>query len=98
MSMAFDIVKCGDVYVSLWVHSENDPTVEQWTAVMTRLVDLKRQVGGDVSKIRSLALTDGGAPNVGQRKELASDLFEGQVKAVAISSVLSNRLKRGIAT
>jgi hypothetical protein len=98
MEMAFTVVRCGEYEVTLWLHSENDPPADEWKVAMGRLVEHKRKLGGDLSKVRSLAITDGGAPNTVQRGELIGDVHEGHVKTAAVSSVLTNRLKRGIAT
>lgn len=97
MEMSFSIVRCGDVHLTLWLHTPQDPPANEWTAAIEQITELKRKLGG-VSNIRTLAVTDGGAPNATQRGELFTDLLEGQARSAAVSTVLSNRLKRGIAT
>ncbi|PRQ05275.1 hypothetical protein ENSA5_03940 [Enhygromyxa salina] len=51
-----------------------------------------------MTSIRTLAISDGGAPNALQRQELFTTLLEGKAKSAVVTSVLTNRLKRGIAT
>ena len=98
MEMGLTIVKSGHLRVALWLHTENDPPQDQWAAAMARLAETKKEVGGDVSRIVMLVCTDGGAPDAVMRRELFTDLLEGKVKTSAITTVLSNRLKRGITT
>jgi hypothetical protein len=96
--MGMMIVSCGDYHVSIWLHTTANPTSSSWSEGVERVAELKRQLGGDVSKILTLAISDGGAPNAMQRGQLFTEVLEGQSKAAAISGQLSNRLLRGIAT
>ena len=98
MEMGLTIVRCGNLRVALWLHTDRDPPQDQWDAAMTRLAAVKKEVGGDVSRIVMLVVTDGGAPDALMRKELFTVLLEGKVKTSAVTTVLSNKLKRGITT
>lgn len=98
MHMGLAFLVCGNLQVALWLHTTEDPVDDQWAAALARIADLKNQKKGDISNFRMLVLTDGGAPNASQRGQLFTDLLGGKTKSAAVSNVLSNRLKRGIAT
>jgi hypothetical protein len=96
-TMAMTIVPCGDCYVSLWLHTAENPSTDLWNEGMERISEVKKLLGGDPSKVRTLAISDGGSPNAVQRGQLFIDLLEGKSKVAGISSQLSNRLMRGVA-
>lgn len=96
--MGMTIVNCGEYHLSIWLHTTVNPPIEGWAEGVGRVAELKRQLGGDVSKMLILALSDGGAPNTAQRGELFIDVLEGKSKAAAISCQLSHRWLRSIAT
>lgn len=98
MDLVFDIVQCGDLHVLTWLQTTVDTTGEAWAASTKRVAEKKREVKGDISKLRVLAVTDGGAPGTMQRRELFTELLEGQVIGVGITTVLNNPIKRGIVT
>lgn len=98
MEMGLAILKCGDIDVSLWLHTTEDPPTKEWDLALEHLTTLRRQRGGDLTKIRALAITDGGAPNVTQRAHLFTNLYEGKAKSAVVTTALSNRIKRGVVT
>jgi len=98
MNMAMSIINCGELDVAIWLHTDEDPGREPWSEATNQVASLKQTRGGDVSGIRTLAITDGGAPNSLQRKQLHSDVLGGNAPSTVISNVLSNRFKRGIVT
>lgn len=97
-NMANKFVTCGEYRVALWLHTSVDPSNAEWNLGCQRVAELKQQLGGDVSKLLSLALSDGGAPNSVQRGRMFTDVMEGTVKTAVVTGQLSNRLVRGIAT
>ena len=97
-TMAMTILTCGEYHVSLWLHTSANPTPEQWSQGVERIAEVKRKLAGDVNKFRTLAISDGGAPNTVQRGALFTDLLEGKSKAAGVTCQLSNRLLRGVAT
>lgn len=97
-TMAMTIVACGDCYVSLWLHTAENPSAELWNEGMARIAEVKEKLGGDPSKVRTLAISDGGSPNAVQRNQLFIDLLEGKSKVAGVSTQLSNGLLRGVAT
>jgi hypothetical protein len=98
MEMGLVFVVCGDYQVALWLHTTQDPPTDQWDAACVRIAELKKKQAGDISNVRVLVITDGGAPNASQRGQLFTDLLEGRAKSAVVTTVLSNRLKRGVAT
>lgn len=97
MQMAMAIVTVGELDTLLWLHTEVDPPQDEFAGAVAQVGVLKRNKG-DLSRLRSLVLTDGGAPNAAQRAQLMLEVFEGNVKSAVVTTVLNNRLKRGIAT
>lgn len=97
-TMAMMIVPYGDCYVSLWLHTAENPSTELWNEGMERIAEVKKKLGGDPSKVRTLAISDGGSPNAVQRNQLFIDLLEGKSKVAGVSTQLSNGLLRGVAT
>jgi hypothetical protein len=98
ITMAMTIVPCGECYVSLWLHTAENPSTELWNEGMERIAEVKKRLGGDPSKVRTLAISDGGSPNAVQRNQLFIDLLEGKSKVAGVSAQLSNGLLRGVAT
>lgn len=96
--MAMSFVSCGDIEAAIWLHTADDPDQAQWTQAVERITEVKHKRNLDVSMIRTLVITDGGAPNTVQRGQLLSDALEGKATSAVVTTVLSNRLKRGIAT
>lgn len=94
-NMAMTIVTCGEYHAVLYLHTSANPPPELWNEGLVRITELKRKLGGDVSKVRTLAVSDGGAPNTLQRSALFADLLEGKGKSAGVTSQLSNRLLRG---
>jgi len=48
--------------------------------------------------MRSLVVTDGGAPNTKQRAQLAAAVNQAPFKLAVVTTVLENPIKRGVAT
>ncbi|EYF01786.1 hypothetical protein [Chondromyces apiculatus] len=78
----------GNVFVLL--HSEGPPSDEEWSKYINQLKTMK-----DLSKVRSIAFTDGGAPNSRQRKDV-NDILKGRPGLAAVVSY--NSLVRGVVT
>lgn len=91
------IVACGDLHVAIWLHTANDPPPAQWKEAQERVAELKRKLGGDTSKIVTLAISDGGTPNSVQRGEY-NTILENKAKTSGVTTQLSNRFIRGVAT
>jgi len=97
MDAAVSVVKAKEYDVCVWLHTAKDPPMDEWLKAMeiTRAAKLAR---GDGSRIRSLVISDGGAPNATQRGQL-DDAFDNKPhKLVVVTIALSNPIKRGIAT
>jgi len=96
MDASMLVVKTREYDVCVWLHTAKDPPTDEWKAAMGVIEEAKRKRGD--SGIRSLVVTDGGAPNATQRGEL-SDLFDRKPFKLAVVTIsLTNPIKRGIAT
>jgi hypothetical protein len=96
-TMTVTTVELGEKGVAIWLHTASDPIPEEWALGVELTVAMKKKHG--ISKLRSLVVTDGGAPNVAQRRELHEDVFERRPSKLAvISNSFTNPVKRGIAT
>lgn len=81
----------------LWLHTSVDPAPEDWARGIELTLAAKKEHG--LRTLRQLVLSDGGAPNTAQRKQLSEQVHEGQPSKLAVvTSVLDNPVKRGIAT
>jgi hypothetical protein len=99
MEMAFKIVTLGEYHVLLWLHTSHDPTPSEWTDALVEVDALKQRLGNGISGVRSLAITDGGAPNSIQRQQLyIESLASKTISSAAVSTVLRNPVKRSIVT
>jgi hypothetical protein len=97
--LATSIVPHAQFFVVLWLHTEVDPPADQWSGAIEQLVHARRQRGLSVDRLRSMVITDGGAPNAAQRAQTARDLHEGLPSKVAVLTLaMSNPVKRGVAT
>jgi hypothetical protein len=87
-----------DKLVVLWLTSALDIPAAEFDecAAMTRKA--LRDHAVRPADMRSLVITDGGAPNAKQRKALAALANDEPTKSSVITTVLSNPIKRGIAT
>jgi hypothetical protein len=93
--MAVLVLDAGDRKLSVWLSTTQDPSQEAWDQALELI--RKATAGVDVSKIASLVITDGGAPNAVQRKQL-NDMFGGPIQSAAVTVALTNPVKRGVAT
>jgi hypothetical protein len=99
MEMAFKIVTLGDYQVLLWLHTSHDPSPNEWADALVEVDALKQRLGTGISGVRSLAITDGGAPNSVQRQQLyIESLASKTISSAAVSTVLRNPVKRSIVT
>jgi hypothetical protein len=86
----------GDKEVVIWLHTSRDPLPEEWALGIDATVAVKRKHG--IEKMRSFVVSDGGAPNATQRKQLG-EIFDGKPNKLAVvTNSLSNPMKRAIAT
>lgn len=99
MEMAFKIVSLGGSHVLLWLHTSHDPPPNEWADALVEIDALRQRLGNEISRVRSLAITDGGAPNSAQRQQLyIESLASKTISSAAVSTVLRNPVKRSIVT
>jgi hypothetical protein len=96
MNATLVIVTCGEYHIIVWLHTAADPSDEEWNQSMAAIQGLVTELDGNLSKIRTLAISDGGAPNTLQRAQFNKLIGVG--KAAAVTTVLMNPVKRGILT
>ena len=96
MHTVFRLTRIGLFDVALWLHTKEDPTDSEWDQGCDELSALKQRSGGDASRLRTVILSDGGAPNARQRSKF-SGLFTGPTKSSLITVSLTNPVKRAIA-
>lgn len=85
-TMAFALV--GTVLVAL--HTESAPSDEEWSSYIELMKSIK-----DISRVRSMAFTDGGAPNSKQRKDV-NDVLNGRPGLAVVVS--ASTVVRGVVT
>jgi hypothetical protein len=95
MEMALADLRIERFLVFAWLHAANDPSDVEWDAAFDRLALVRRREGVPFSEVRSLVISDGGAPGGVHRSRLGRDF---PVQSSVITSVLSSPVKRGIAT
>jgi hypothetical protein len=84
--------------VILWLHTQVNPPETEWNAAVSRLFQLRDARHLTAELMRQLIITDGGAPNAVQRKHLIEFYSGAPSKMGVITTVLSNPIKRGVAT
>jgi len=95
MEMAITSLRAKRFLVFVWLHTENDPTEDEWDAAFEAIKAKLKQEAALLTQVRSLVISDGGAPGGVQRARIGREF---PVKSSVITTVLSNPVKRGIAT
>jgi hypothetical protein len=100
MDVGFQLIQVAGLDIGVWLHTANDPAPAEWTRACQAVAALLSAKKGSVATLRKFVITDGGAPNATQRKQMNQDTLRGvAVKTVVITSVLrTNPIKRGIVT
>ncbi len=97
--MSFQTEDLGRFTLLLVMHTAASPPLAAWEGFEAYAREQKRRVEGDLQRIRSLVISDGGAPSTGQRHTLHNEIWEDQpVKTALLTNSLENPIKRGIAT
>ena len=82
----------------LWLHTAQAPRPEDWAPAIETALDLAAEVG-DPKRIRMLAVSDGGAPDAGQRKQVIDGVYGGGASRMSvITNAMENPIMRGIIT
>jgi hypothetical protein len=96
--LAVSTLMQGKLMVILWLHTKIDPPDAEWDRTFSALCELRDAQHVTADLIRQLIITDGGAPNAVQRKQGAEFYFGRPSKMCVVTTVLSNPIKRGVAT
>lgn len=93
------VLEVGGLCVSIWLHTDVDPPARDWEPAIETIRAYRAAHRVPVERLRSFVVSDGGAPNAKQRAQLAKEIYENErSKASVITTVLSNPIKRGVAT
>jgi hypothetical protein len=93
MEAAHRITRYRGYDLSVWLHTENDAPKAMWDQAMRELAACPTKT------LRSLVVTDGYAPDAARRSQLSTEgLRGGRIKSSIVTTVLSNPIKRGVAT
>lgn len=92
------ILRLGDLSVMLWLHTHVDPPADQFQEALAELGRHRRQHNVGLARVRSLVVTDGGAPGARQRAQLTTALDHSPSRLAVVTTVLENPIKRGVAT
>ena len=95
MEMAITSLRANRLLVFVWLHTENDPADHEWDAAFEAIKAKLKKEAAPLSEVRSLVISDGGAPGGVQRARIGREF---PAKSSVITTVLSNPVKRGIAT
>lgn len=88
-----------ELLVVLWLHTAVNPSDIEWDRACAQIIAWRRAHGSDVERLRQLVISDGGAPNARQRSRSSHDVQAGQPSKIAlVTTVLTNPIKRGVAT
>jgi hypothetical protein len=91
-------IEIGGLGVILSLHTSVNPTPESWLRYLDVLRAVLKEHRGNVDELRSLVISDGGAPNAAQRKQVMDVVHGKPNKIGVITNSLDNPLKRGVAT
>ena len=95
MHHTIGIKRLGERHLVSWLQDTIDPTRAEWQASYDKIQDYKRQTGCKIAELAMLVVTDGAAPNAFERAYMAERM---PVSSAVITTVLTNPVKRGIAT
>jgi hypothetical protein len=97
--MSFSVEDFGRLSVIVVMHTAATPPLPDWARFEEEIKRHKRQSGADFQRLRSLVISDGGAPTTQQRHEMLTVIWEGRpMKGALLTNSLKNPIKRGIAT
>jgi hypothetical protein len=91
-------VRLGGLDVLLELANDQPMPQQGWDRRSDLVRALVARNNGDASRIRTLVVTDGGAPNARQRNEMDAAVRKQPSKTAVVTNALGNPLVRGIAT
>jgi hypothetical protein len=85
--------------VGVCVHNLRNPSKEEWDSYLEMSRAVRRAAGDDLSNFKQLVFTDGGGPNVAQRKA-STDIAAGarNSEALKVAVVSRSLVARGLVT
>src|SRR5688572_13112680 len=99
MQMSFEVEDLGQLSLMVVLHTAATPPLVDWERYEALVRREKLQDGKNFQRLRTLVVSDGGAPNTKQRHTLQNEVWEGRpVKLALLTNSLKSPIKRGIAT
>lgn len=98
MDAAYVFTLCGPHPVCVWLHTDRDPPDDLWRRAMAETEAALRRASSLGGEVMALVVSDGGAPTLRQRRRLTEIFDYRPYKLSIVTTVLSNPVKRGIAT
>jgi hypothetical protein len=96
--MSFHVQDIGELSLMVVVHTAKDPPASAWARYEQAIRDERRRAGDNFQRVRTLVISDGGAPDTEQRSRIQNEIWEGRaMKMSLLTNSLSNPVKRGIA-
>lgn len=95
MEMTVKDLRVDRLLLFMWLCTASDPSEDEWNAALNAMGKQQATEGVSLDDVRMLIVTDGGAPNGVQRARVTREFA---CKGCVITTVLSNPIKRGIAT
>lgn len=92
------VMSLGDFCVAVWLHTRVDPPAAEFEAGLAEMVRHRKLRNAGADHVRSLVVSDGGAPSTKQRAQLAAALDHSPSRLAVVTTVLENPIKRGVAT
>jgi hypothetical protein len=85
----------GSLTVAIALNGRQLPTDEEWDAYVDEFRAVCDEAGADLSRVVSIAISDGGAPTSRQRQRVTAMVGERRLRWVLLST---SRFARGVAT
>jgi len=98
MDAAYVLTLFGVHPVTLWLHTAQDPPDEVWNRAMVETELALRRAASLGGELKCLVVSDGGAPTLRQRTRLTQTFDYRPYKLSIVTTVMSNPVKRGVAT
>jgi hypothetical protein len=97
--LALTILELRNRTLVMWLHTTVDPPADQWDAGIETIVEHRAARKLAPSEMVHLVVSDGAAPNAKQRAHLLHAVWRGTPGKIAVvTTVLTNPIKRGVAT
>ncbi len=87
----FSRIELGTVWIVVSSHTSRPASAEDWRGYIELCADTIKQIGGDMTRGAAFYVSDGGSPDVKQRKDLYGMLGGKSVRTAVITGSLTAR-------